>query len=256
MSQFERRSESLIRKVEHERREPTIGTVTTVREHVVDGDASNFEVSVSIGANRSRATFAAVGNTRSESIDIPSVGDSVLVEYLDDVSRKPVVTKVFNTTSDRALLGKAGMSKERYDSGSSPSGDGDIYITKYTAYPEDADGPELIDPNDLEPETTRIQIAKKEQDTADPNDDTDLPVKIEFFDSPADGESYISVEMNKAAGVDTDTTWGIKFDMKDGSFKLVDSFGYGIESDGKGNFDWEYKSINFNESPSTGSKSL
>jgi len=256
MSQFERRSESLIRKVEHERKEPTIGTVTNVREHIVDGDASNFEVSVSIGANKSRATFAAVGNTRSNSIDVPSVGYSVLVEYLDDVSRKPIITKVFNTTSDRALLGKAGMSKERYDSGPSPSGDGDIYVTKYTGYAQDADGPELIDPDEIDPKTTLVQIAKKEQDVADPRNETDVPVKIEFLDSPEDGESYISVEMNKAAGVDTDATWGIKFDMKDGSFKLVDSFGYGIESDGKGNFDWEYKSINFNESPSTGSKTL
>jgi len=48
----------------------------------------------------------------------------------------------------------------------------------------------------------------------------------------------------------------MKFDIKTGEIKIVDPEGYGITSDGFGNFEWEYKTIEFTESESQGSKSI
>jgi len=59
--------------------------------------------------------------------------------------------------------------------------------------------------------------------------------------------AHISIELNKVGGEDTDGTWGIKFDLKTGTFELADSSGFGIESDGSGNFTFHHKTIDFNE---------
>jgi hypothetical protein len=62
--------------------------------------------------------------------------------------------------------------------------------------------------------------------------------------------------LNKRDSSDSDATWGLRFDLKTGEMKLVDPSGYGIVSDGDGNFTWEYESKNETQVSGGGSLSL
>lgn len=44
-----------------------------------------------------------------------------------------------------------------------------------------------------------------------------------------------------------DAPMGLRLDLSSGKFKLRDGGGYGIESDGAGNFTWYHESVDFNE---------
>jgi len=46
---------------------------------------------------------------------------------------------------------------------------------------------------------------------------------------------------------DEETEQGIKLDGESGGFKLLDDGGYGIVSDGDGNFEWYHQDVNFNQ---------
>ena len=256
MSIWDLNESAVAKKVLDDRKDTDIGTVTRVVEHTTDEDASNFEVFVSIEGGNRIERFAAVSSSKRDSIEVPSVGDTVLVEYLGDQSRKPVIVAILSTSLRRALLGKAGMNKSRVRSSNSAAGGGDLYVTTFTGYDREDSGPELNDPLSLAPEAAYVQVSKKEEDSSDPRDEESLPFKVEVYDGPKDDEAHISVEINKVAGGDSDTTWGMKFDIKTGEIKIVDPEGYGITSDGFGNFEWEYKTIEFIESESQGSKSI
>lgn len=50
---------------------------------------------------------------------------------------------------------------------------------------------------------------------------------------------------------DGSSEMGFSMDFTDDSFKLLDGSGYGIESDGSGNFTWHYDSIDYSENTTT-----
>jgi len=256
MSIWDLNESSVAKKILEDEKRTDIGTVTRVVEHKQEDDVSNFEVFVSVGGGDRVERFAPIVSSTRDTIEVPSVGDTVLLEFLSEQSSRPVIVGIVNTSLKRALLGKAGMKKSRTRSSNSAAGGGDLYATEFTGYKNDEPGPELEDPISLSPEEAYIQVAKKEEDTADPRDDENLPFKVEVYDGPKDNEAHISVEINKVAGGDSDVTWGMKFDIKTGEIKIVDPEGYGITSDGFGNFEWEYKTIEFTESESQGSKSI
>jgi len=256
MSIWDLNESAVAKKVLEDSKSTDIGTVTRVVEHRREDDVSNFEVFVSVGGGDRVERFAPVVSSTRDTIEVPSVGDTVLVEYLGEQSSRPIIVGIVNTSVKRALLGKAGMKKSRIRSSNSAAGGGDLYVTEFTGYDKDSAGPELEDPLSIAPEAAYVQISKKEEDSSDPRDDESLPFKVEVYDGPKDNEAHISVEINKVAGGDSDTTWGMKFDIKTGEIKIVDPEGYGITSDGFGNFEWEYKTIEFIESESQGSKSI
>lgn len=222
-----------------------VGHVVQVYEHLEPDDNSNFEVDVNFpGEQDLEHRVAPIEGPHTDSIAIPKVGDKVVVEYLHGDKKNPVVRNIVNTNQDRPPEGFAGMWRKRMESDTSPAGDGDLYMTTYTTYDKN---PALNDYRDLTPQETFVRIAKK----ADALDSDGLPMTIEMLDSPKDGAAHIKIEANKAGGSDSTVPYGFLLDLSDGSFKIVDKDGYGIESDGSGNFTWHHESIDFSEGTTT-----
>lgn len=214
-----------------------IGRVAQVFEHVENDDYSNFEVDVVILGDDIQHRSIPYQQPANGEIIVPSVGDKVVVEYREGESALPIARNVIYTNEDRPPVGKAGMWRKRIESGDSPAGSGDLYLESYTDYDIDQS---ITDPDDGIVEESWVRIAKKAND----NDTSDLPVDIELYDSPSTDEAHVTIELNKVNGADSTPSWGIKFNLKTGEMKLLDSQGYGIVSDGAGNFTWHYESLN------------
>lgn len=254
MVDFDRTQSSFIEnKVRDTVEESRIGKVLTVYEHLEKDDDSNFEADVRVDAGTRLERLAPLTNSASDSIEVPKVGDSVMVQYQSGESNPPVITGYVDTVKDRPPLGKAGMSREEYESDHSPAGSGNLYVTGYTSYDKDVAD---IDKVNLTPEETLVRIAKRTDTEADPTEEDTVPAQIEFYDAPTNDEAHITVELNKRDGSDSDATWGIRFDLKSGEVKLVDPSGYGFVSDGDGNWTWEYESKTENQVSGGGSLSL
>lgn len=256
MSRFDRNQTALIEKVVRENTtSPKIGIVDQVFEHRAADDDSNFEVNLLLDGKTKKISRVPVEMPSSGTIAVPKNGDKMVVLYRGGDSTDPVAIGTSWSTTDRPPLGKAGMYKNQFESGTSPAGDGNLNITGYTSYNKSLAS---FDKRNLTPEETFVQISKHaEGDNVDPSEAADLPAKVEMYDSVANDEAWISVEINKVAGSDSDATWGMKFNIKTGEWKLVGPKGFGITSDGSGNFVWEHKSIDFTEIGSnTGNLSL
>lgn len=247
MVNFERTQRDFIRKqVKELVQNPRIGRVVEVYEHTGLDDDTNFEVDVNFPNEDTQHRQIPYQGVDGDSIAIPQVGDKVMVEYMRGEKNPPVARNFLYTNVDRPPVGKAGMWRQRFQTGTTPAGDGNLYITGYTEYDGDAS---TVDKTELTPQSTWIQIAKHDDELETPA--TNAPMKIEVYDSEVDDESYISVEMNVKNGSDSTETWGLKLDAKSGELKLVDPEGYGIESDGAGNFTWHHESIDFSEGTTT-----
>jgi len=255
MAQFERNQLSLIKKqIEEQVRLPQIGVVTQVFEHAAIDDDSNWEVTVQFDGGVSEEKRIPFHSHATGAITPPKNGDKVLVIYTAGKSRRPIALSVGWSNTDRPPLGQAGMYRNEFESDSSPAGNGNLNITGYTKYDEKVASE---DKRNLTPEETFVQISKNERgENIEPSAAGDLPAKVEMYDSPSTDEAWITVEINKRDGADSDATWGMKFNMKTGAVKLVDPSGYGIVSDGDGNFTWEYESKNENQVSGGGSLSL
>lgn len=259
MPRFDRNQTSLIEKtIRDSINYPKIGIVEQVYEHTAPDDDSNWEIDVEvdgIDAKTKKLTRVPVHTPASDTITPPKSGDKILIIYTQGIAQGVVAFGTGWSNTDRPPLGLAGMYRNRFESGPSPAGDGDLHITGYTSYDEKVASK---DKRELTPESTSVQISKhSEGDNIDPTENNAIPAKIEMYDSPKDDESWISVEINKENGADSDATWGMKFNIKTGEWKLVGPKGFGITSDGEGNFVWEHKTIDFNEvATSTGSLSL
>lgn len=255
MSRFDRTESNLIEKVVREKTSaPKIGIVDQVFEHTATDDDSNFEINVLTDGKTNKYKRVPVYTPGSDIIAPPKKGDKVMVFFTGRDSNRPIAMGTGWSRSDRPPIAQAGMFKNRFESGESALGVGDLHLTGYTSYDDNVAS---IDKRELTPEQSLIQIAKHEKgDNIDPENQNDIPLKVEVFDNPKDNEGHVSIEINAVGGDETDSTWGLKFDFKTGEFKLVDSDGYGITSDGSGNFNWNYKSLNYQEEPNGGSLSL
>lgn len=245
MTEFERNGLSLTEKqIDEQVKHPIIGVVTQVYEHAAEDDDTNFEVDVEIDGVRTeqRCTVFTPG---SDVISVPKNGDKVLIIYREGSTKTPIAVGNGWSNTDRPPLGRAGMFRNQFESGTSPAGDGNLNITGYTSYNESVAS---TDKRELTPEEAFVQISKHaEGDNVNPSTADPVPAKIEMYDSSSNDQSWISVEINKEDGSDSDATWGIKFNIKTGEWKLVGPKGFGIESDGEGNFTWHHKTIDFNE---------
>lgn len=222
---------------------PTIGEVKQVYEHIGNSDNSNFEADVQIEAGTNQEQRCPI--EFSGAIDIPEAGDKVILSYREG-GNKPYITGVAYSSSDRPPVGMAGIYRREFESNDSPAGPGNLYISGNTKYAEGSSA--TVDSDNMTPERSVVRIAKRKNEIADPTQEADVPAKIEFYDSPFEkgfSESYITVSMNNVKDGDsykqTDATWGMKFDMSDGTFQLVDPKGFGIESHGDGSFTWHVK---------------
>ena len=245
MSRFERTQSNFIKgRIEQEINQLRPGKVLRVYEHKVSTDNSNFEVDVRTDGGTRIERAAAISQVSTDDISVPQVGDTVVIGFFAGENDNAFVLGTVNTSLDRPPIGVAGMNKSVVESGESPAGPGDLEVTKYTNYDKNV---AFEDKNTATPEEAYVQITKGEQQKLLPDEGRDTPAKVEVYDSPANDEAHISIELNKVGGEDTDGTWGIKFDLKTGTFELADSSGFGIESDGSGNFTFHHKTIDFNE---------
>lgn len=215
-----------------------IGRVQQVFEHSSTDDQSNFEVDVKILGEDVQHRAIPHQQESNDEISVPTVGDKVIVEYRQGAKTQPIARNAVYTNEDRPPLGKAGMSRKRITSDDSPAGPGDLFVESYTDYD--------VNPAQTNPDNAQsineawVRIAKK----ADDSDADDLPVSIEIRESPKDDSAEVKMSINSVDGHESNPTWGIKFDLKTGEFKILDAGGYGIVSDGYGNFTWHHESIN------------
>lgn len=236
MGKFERTDVSLIQKeinksVEH----PKIGKVIEVYEHGAEDDDSNFEADVLIDGKRERK--CPILNSGSGTIDIPRSGDKVLLVFTEQQNKKPHIIDTVWTATNRPPLGKSGMVRRRLPIGDakskSVSGDGNLYFTGYTEFDNAAanTGRDFRDP-----EKSLIQIAKhKDTDNHVPTDQSEVPVKMELYDAPIDGEGHVHIDANV---IDNNSDLGldIKLDLKTGELTIRGENGgdqYEIELDVK-----------------------
>jgi hypothetical protein len=164
------------------------------------------------------------------------------------------------------------MTRNKFESTGSAVGNGNINVTGYTEYDrnpavERVEVPEgLTDENtddEPAPERAWYQIAKHSP-TPDPIMPKKADMMIQMYDSPRTNRSEIRLRGNQ---VDFDSSqmleallnfksgdiylkaenstgeFGLRMNSKNGRFKIMDQKGYGIESDGSGNFTWHYESI-------------
>lgn len=258
MPRFDRNQTSLMEKtISENTSSPKIGIVDQVFEHSASDDDSNWEINVLVDAKTTKHKRVPVHTPGSDVINPPKKGDKILVLYTEGQGSRPVAIGTGWSNKDRPPLGRAGMFRNRFEASDepSPAGVGDLHITGYTKYDKSVAS---TDKRELKAEETLVQIAKHaEGDNVTPTELNNLPAKIEMYDSAKNDESWISVEINKENGEDSDATWGMKFNIKTGEWKLVGPKGFGITSDGEGNFVWEHKDITFDEvDGDTGSLSL
>jgi len=256
MRSFEQTDTELIRQKASEIIEDTeIGKVIEVYEHAEIGDKSNFEADIVVDGIKQLTRVPILTQTVG-AITPPKIGDFVTVTYLAGETKRPVVTGGTFTDVNRPPLGKAGMIRTETESGPSPLGGGNVYETMYTGYDVDVSNSEE-NTESRKPEDVYLRWSKRPDEKADPREEErSLPFKLEFYDSPANDEAHLSVEINNVGGESSDSTWGMKFDMKTGEVKIADPEGYGIESDGSGNFTWSHKTIDFKEETDGGSVEL
>lgn len=248
MGKFERNDVSLIQKeIRKNVQHPKIGKVQEIYEHGAPDDDSNFEADVIVdGDKQDKCPILNPGN---DTIDLPESGDKVLLIYTEEQNKKPYVVDTVWTVKDRPPIGKAGMMRRRFRIGNSkspsPAGSGDIFFTGYTEYDKEAAN---TGKDERVPEKSVLQIAKHPKgDNFVPTEQESLPAKVEFYDAPVDDEAHITVTINYDDGSSSDATWGMKFDIKNGTWQIVDPEGFGIEASGDGNFTWHHKDITMNE---------
>jgi hypothetical protein len=251
MTRFDRTDTSLIEsKIRQSTKNPEIGIVDQVFEHKAEDDDSNFEVDLLTEAKTNKIRRVPVLTPGSSAISVPKKGDKMTIFYTEGENFRPIAMGNAYSNTDRPPVGRAGMYKNFFESGDSPAGEGGLNITGYTSFSED---PASIKATDgkvalLDPDEAVVQIAKHRSDRfGDPTQEGDVPMKLEVYDSELEDESHIAIGVNKVDGSDSDSTWGIKFDVKTGGWQLVGPTGFGIESDGEGNFTWHHKTIEFNE---------
>ena len=252
MTQFDATQGAQISKqIQQAVERPRLGRVVEVFEHVNDADRSNFEVDISLLDTSSKQLRAVAWQApQNDEVHVPKVGDKVVVEYRGKSKKTPIARNAVFTNEDRPPKATAGTWRKRVESDSSPAGDGDLYIESETRYSEDPSDP-AFDPVEATIESSMIRMAKKADDLDDSRDTMDLPMNVEILDDPDGDAAHVKVELNKLDGADSSASWGMMFDLKTGTFKILDAEGYGIESDGAGNFTWHYETIDYSQGTTT-----
>lgn len=262
---FERTETDFIKsKAKEEVSDPRLGRVIEVYEHQTSSDDSNFEADVIIGGEQYEERSIPISENARGSIAIPEVGDTVVVDYMAGEGNSPVITGIHTTNQNRPPIGRAGMEKTVFESGESPAGTGNIHLTGYTEYDKN---PALTTISERVAERAWIQISKHDP-ARDPVPKDDANMTIEMLDDPkndaanitlagntidGDDSKSVSVDLDMKSGdiivkaENTSGEFGLKLDVNNGTFTIVDESGYGIESDGAGNFTWHHESIDMSE---------
>ncbi|AGM11354.1 baseplate V-like protein [Halogranum tailed virus 1] len=114
MPQFERTESSYLeQRIRDQIRLPQVGEIVKVREHTTTDDDNNFECDVLLRGEEQQRRGALVATPGRDSMHIPSVGDIVLVNFIDGTGEAPVITNVLYTNEKRPPLAQEGMVRQR-----------------------------------------------------------------------------------------------------------------------------------------------
>lgn len=224
MVDFERNDHDFIRQTVRDMiQNPRVGEVLQVYEHTLDDDDSNFELDVAFPEEEDTLEHRVIPlqNPGADSIDVPRVGDRVIVEYLHGDKKNPVVRNSMDTNKDRAVKANAGMRRNKYLSApekETPTKTGDLYFTGFTRFDE---APIEVgkDYRDLEPQEAFFRFSKK-VDATDQPENIDVPMNFEMRDTLEDDKSHFLMEGNI---VDKDESLGFtdKMDLKEGTLESI-----------------------------------
>jgi hypothetical protein len=145
--------------------------VTQVYEHTDPDDNNNFVVDIDVFGEEEIPTVPFIQPSIGE-INVPSVGDTVVIEWRAGDKQVPVARQAMHTLQQRAPVGRAGMWRR-------DAGGGTIFTESYTVYDGD---PSLDDPDDLTVEQSYSRIAAKDSaGDAEESDATSLPAAVEVY---------------------------------------------------------------------------
>lgn len=243
-----------------ESQNPRIGTVTRVYEHIGKEDDSNFEADVQILAGTQEEQRCPIESSGS-AIDIPEVGDKVIIGYRQD-GKKPFVKDKAYSVTDRPPVGTAGIYRREVESGPSPAGDGNLYLETNTNYYDKRSATD--DVTGAKTKHSVVRISKRPNSIPDPTLEADVPAKVEFYDEEYNeeigaGASHIKVAINNRHNFEgsgfsykgAKATWGMNFNIRQGTISVVGPKGFGIQFHGDGTFTWHVKNesgaMNFKE---------
>jgi len=92
---------------------PQVGEIVKVREHTSSDDNNNFECDVLLRGEEQQRRGALLATGGRDSMYVPSLGDIVLVNFIDGAGEAPVITNVLYTNEKRPPLAEEGMIRER-----------------------------------------------------------------------------------------------------------------------------------------------
>jgi hypothetical protein len=92
---------------------PQIGQVVKVREHASPTDFNNFECDVLVRGKTQQRRGVLLATPAAETVYVPSVGDTVLVQTIAGRGERAVITHVLHTAETRAPLGEEGIIRQK-----------------------------------------------------------------------------------------------------------------------------------------------
>jgi len=92
---------------------PQIGQVVKVREHASPTDFNNFECDVLVRGKTQQRRGVLLATPAAETVYVPRVGDTVLVQTIAGRGERAVITHVLHTAQTRAPLGEEGIIRQK-----------------------------------------------------------------------------------------------------------------------------------------------
>lgn len=202
-----------------------LGIVSKVHAH--DGTEerfSNHEVNVEMRNRDESFKLVPIHTDYNGSIYVPQKGDVVELGFIKSGSQSPFVANVIYTENNRAPLGRAGHDRTEY---TNKSGD-NLYLEA-----------EPVDHSAGDPGVVRFAV--KGDGLSDPI------ARIELDNSGNSPQIRLTRGPDETGGTDM----GLELNFDTGEFTLGDGSGYGITSDGSGNFKWYHNTIDMISDGST-----
>lgn len=194
------------------------GFVTKVHEH--DGEEETFtnhQVNVQSSGSDEEFRRVPIYTTHNGAAYVPQVGDVVSIGFSTSDTQSPFVANVLYTLDERPPLARAGHIREEYVQ----ENNNNLYVER-----------EPRDHSAGSPNTVRMAV--KEDGLADP---------LARIEIDLSGSEPV-LRLTRGEAEQGNTNMGLEMDFGSGEFKLGDGSGYGIVSDGNGNFTWHRKDIN------------
>lgn len=117
MTRFDRTESKYIeKKINEHVTLPTVGEVVDIDAHTNHDDYDNFECDVVLRGEERQRRAVMLSSTRNGTISVPSIGDTVIVSFLEGDRTRPVITGTLYTDQTRPPLGEPGVYRQKHGS--------------------------------------------------------------------------------------------------------------------------------------------